>query len=70
MPTKTIRVSDADDKLIDEFLKKNRVLDFSTLARIAIKRFIQNPSITLESVSSDRIKKKNLRGNRNAEPRI
>lgn len=47
MGTKAVRFSENEDKAIKEFLKKNPQLDFSTLARIAISNFIENPQIKL-----------------------
>lgn len=70
--TRTIRLNEEDEKLIDEFLQKNSILDFSTLARIAIKQFIQSPSITLKSVSNHvrGAGKDRLKGNKDAESRF
>lgn len=47
MPTKAIRFSEKEDKAIKEFLKKNPYFDFSTIARMAILKFIENPHIEL-----------------------
>jgi hypothetical protein len=49
--TRAIRISTQEDQLIEEFLKKNPVFDFSTLARTAIIQFIQEPNLKLNSVS-------------------
>ena len=51
MAAKAVRFSKEDEKLIEEFLKKNPFLDFSTMARIAILNFIKKPEIKLNSVS-------------------
>jgi hypothetical protein len=48
--TRAIRLSDKEDKLIEEFLRKNSIFDFSSLARTAIFRFIANPALTLKPV--------------------
>ena len=48
MPTKAVRFSDDEDKAIKNFLKQNPFLDFSTIARMAILNFIENPSIKLK----------------------
>jgi hypothetical protein len=48
--TRAIRFSDTEDHQIEEFLKKNSFLDFSSLARLAILSFIREPKITVEPV--------------------
>lgn len=48
--TRAIRFSDQEEKQIQEFLKQNPFFDFSNLARAAIIKFIENPSIELKSV--------------------
>lgn len=45
-----VRFSDHEEKLIEEFLKKNSLLDFSTLAKVAILEFIKKPQINLVPV--------------------
>jgi hypothetical protein len=45
-----VRFSDAEEKLIEEFLRKNTLLDFSTLAKIAILEFVKKPQINLTPV--------------------
>ncbi|WP_419172630.1 hypothetical protein [Halobacteriovorax sp.] len=47
MPTKAVRFSDKEDNAIKEFLKNNPYFDFSTVARMAILKFIENPEINL-----------------------
>jgi dolichyl-phosphate-mannose--protein O-mannosyl transferase len=42
-----IRFSDKEEARIKEFLFKNPLLDFSTLAKVAIFEFIKNPQIKL-----------------------
>ena len=48
MPTKAVRISDKEDKAIKEFLKNNPFLDFSTLTRLALSKFLENPEIQLK----------------------
>ncbi|MBY0471528.1 hypothetical protein K2X30_10210 [bacterium] len=48
--TRTVRFRKDEAELIDQFLSKNPVLDFSTLARLSISRFIKNPDLQLEPV--------------------
>jgi hypothetical protein len=50
--TKAIRLSETEERLIDEFLKKNPFFDFSSLARTSILRFIENPQLNLTPVRS------------------
>ncbi len=50
--TKAIRLSKSDEKLINEFLDKNPFFDFSSLTRMALLQFIQNPQITLQPVKT------------------
>ena len=38
--TKAIRLSESEDRLIEEFLRKNPFFDFSSLARTAILKFM------------------------------
>jgi hypothetical protein len=42
-----VRFSDKEESMIDEFLEKNPILDFSTLARVAILGFVKKPQIDL-----------------------
>lgn len=48
MLTKAVRFSNKENKAIKDFLEQNPYFDFSTLARMAILNFIENPSITLK----------------------
>ena len=45
-----VRFSEAEERLIEEFLRKNSLLDFSTLAKVAILEFIKKPQIHLTPV--------------------
>ena len=53
MSTRAVRFSDKEEKLIIEFLEQNPMLDFSTLARISIMNFIENPEIKLKPIKSN-----------------
>ena len=53
--TRTVRFDETEVKLIDSFLKKNPFFDFSTLARIAIRKFIQNPEMHIEPVKNNKV---------------
>ena len=46
-----IRFSKEEEQLIEEFLTKNPLLDFTTLAKIAILAFIERPKIDLTPVN-------------------
>lgn len=48
--TRTIRFNNVDIRDIDRFLKENKVFDFSTLARTAIRKFIENPNIEIKGL--------------------
>ncbi len=37
---------------IDEFLKANPFFDFSTLTRMAIQKFIENPQVQIRGITS------------------
>lgn len=45
-----LRFTELEEKQIDEFLKANPLIDFSTVARIAILEFVKNPKINLVPV--------------------
>ena len=51
-----VRFTDQEEKMINEFLKKNTIFDFSTLAKIAIISFIQSPNFEIKAVKN----KKNI----------
>jgi hypothetical protein len=50
--TRTVRFQKEEAELIDQFLEKNPILDFSTLARLAVTRFIKKPELQLVGVES------------------
>ena len=47
MATRAVRFSEQENKAIKEFLAQNPYFDFSTIARMAILNFIENPQIEL-----------------------
>jgi hypothetical protein len=49
MPTRAVRFSEEENEAIKEFLKNNPFLDFSTVAKMAILKFIQKPEIQLKA---------------------
>ncbi len=49
--TRTIRFGPEDLRQIEEFLRRNPFLDFSTLVRIAVVKFMEKPSLEVRSVS-------------------
>jgi hypothetical protein len=52
--SRTLRLRPTEAELVDAFLSQNSLLDFSTLARVAILQFIKNPRVDLVAVSVDR----------------
>jgi len=52
--TRAIRFSDAEEKLLNEFLEANPFFDFSSLARFAIMRFIKEPKMELRPIKERR----------------
>jgi hypothetical protein len=50
MTTKAVRFKDEEIEAINRFLKQNPYFDFSTLAKIAISKFIENPQLNLKPV--------------------
>jgi hypothetical protein len=49
-----VRLSETEEKLVQEFLKGNPFFDFSTLTRIAVLRFIEKPELSLKPVKKDK----------------
>lgn len=41
---KTIRLSDKDSALVESFLNSNPGIDFSTLMRLALYKFLKDPT--------------------------
>lgn len=56
MSTKAVRFSELEEQLVTEFLIKNPYFDFSTLARMAILHFVQNPDIKFQSIELPTVK--------------
>ncbi len=46
-----VRFSEAEEEMIEEFLRKNPFFDFSTLAKISILDFIRKPEINLTPIA-------------------
>ena len=44
---RTVRFTDAEEKDIDIFLKNNPFFDFSSLARLSICQFLQDPQLPI-----------------------
>ena len=51
---RTVRFDQKELTKIDEFLKRNTFLDFSSLARMAINQFIEKPTIQIQPVRKNR----------------
>lgn len=56
--TKAIRLSESEDRLIEEFLRKNPFFDFSSLARTAILKFIEDPRLSFTAVKTPKRSKR------------
>ncbi|KYG67619.1 hypothetical protein AZI85_17215 [Bdellovibrio bacteriovorus] len=54
---RTVRFDDKQIKRIEEFLVRNPFLDFSSLTRLAIDQFVQNPTVQIQPI----VKGKNAR---------
>jgi len=52
---RAVRFSDEEENEIQKFIKLNPFLDFSTLARISIKQFINNPKLEFQTTSKNNI---------------
>lgn len=48
---RAVRLSPAEEKQVQEFLKRNPIFDFSTLARTALMRFVKQPNMEIKSVN-------------------
>lgn len=53
---RTVRFSTFEIKKIEEFLKQNSFLDFSSLARMAINHFIENPTVQIKPIQNTPVK--------------
>ena len=58
MGTKAVRFSDNEEKLINSFIEQNPFFDFSSLARIAILKFIERPDLKINRITSKAKKEK------------
>ena len=45
-----VRFTEQEESLIEEFIRQNPFFDFSTLAKIAILKFINSPKIEFKPV--------------------
>jgi len=51
---RAVRLPPAEDKQIQEFLRRNPFFDFSTMTRLALMQFIENPELTLKPVKKEK----------------
>ena len=58
--TRAIRFSEKEEKLINEFLKKNPFFDFSSLARTSILAFIQNPKLEIKPIKAPKAREETI----------
>lgn len=61
---KTIRFTTEEVRKIDSFIEKNDFLDFSTVVRMAVTRFLENPEIAIRN------KNRNIKFQKNQSVRI
>lgn len=54
--TRTVRFDKTTIDKIDLFLKLNPFLDFSTLARLSINNFIENPNLKIQPINKRSVK--------------
>lgn len=52
--SRAVRFDKDELKDIDQFLSRNPIFDFSSLARAAIRAFIENPEIKINKVERHR----------------
>lgn len=55
-----VRFSSDEEALIEEFLLRNPMLDFSMLAKVAIMNFIKQPKLSLKPVGPQKKDRKNV----------
>jgi site-specific recombinase XerD len=55
MNTRTIRFAEKDLNDIEKFLSQNPIFDFSSLARLAIRKFIESPDIKVRGIKDKSI---------------
>ncbi|MBC7457479.1 MAG: hypothetical protein H7235_04325 [Bdellovibrionaceae bacterium] len=55
---RTVRFDKKELARIEEFLKANPFFDFSTLTRLSVQRFIENPQLQVKAISSKSKQKK------------
>jgi len=60
--TRTVRFTQKELDRIDAFLKQNPFLDFSTVARLAINRFIEYPALEIKAIKRAKTNDKTLGG--------
>ena len=51
---RTVRFDDKQITRIEEFLGRNPFLDFSSLTRMAIDQFVQNPTVQIQPIIKSR----------------
>ena len=50
---RAVRLSPEDEKLVQAFLARNSIFDFTTLVRAALREFIKSPHMSFHAVSDD-----------------
>lgn len=49
---RAIRLNPEEEKLVQSFLQKNPLFDFTTLVRAALREFIRRPQVSLTAIDS------------------
>lgn len=52
---RAVRLSPEEEKLVQSFLQKNPLFDFTTLVRAALREFIRRPQVSLTAVDSSNL---------------
>lgn len=52
--SRTVRFTKEELKAIEQFLEQNPFFDFSTLTRVAIKAFLEDPKLPLRAVKNSK----------------
>ena len=59
---RTVRFEKEELDKIEKFLKRNPFLDFSTLTRMALNDFIENPRVQIRPLASQKRRRRNELG--------
>lgn len=60
---RAVRLSPEEEKLVQSFLQKNPLFDFTTLVRASLREFMRRPQVNLTAVDTDPVATKALKQN-------